>query len=95
VWELDDDPVGFSTADTITFECQARMHLDIVDPDRRRAGIGVRCVRRPAPSHHPPGDSWRQRVVATGSYGGAVSIARSLALFVLAAAVESVPIEHA
>lgn len=48
VWELDGDPVGFSTADTITFGRQARMHLHIVDPDRRRAGIGVRCVRETA-----------------------------------------------
>jgi RimJ/RimL family protein N-acetyltransferase len=48
VWELDGDPVGFSTADTITLGRQARMHLHIVDPERRRAGIGVQCVRETA-----------------------------------------------
>jgi RimJ/RimL family protein N-acetyltransferase len=46
--ELDGDPVGFSTADTITLGRQARMHLHIVDPDRRRAGIGVQCVQETA-----------------------------------------------
>lgn len=48
VWELDGDPVGFSTADAITFGREARMHLHIVDPDRRRAGIGARCVHETA-----------------------------------------------
>ena len=48
IWELDGDPVGFSTADTITFGHQARMHLHIVNPDRRRAGIGVWCVQQTA-----------------------------------------------
>jgi RimJ/RimL family protein N-acetyltransferase len=48
VWEVDGEPVGFSTADTITFGREAHMHLHIVDPERRRAGIGVRCVRETA-----------------------------------------------
>ena len=47
-WKIDGEPVGFSTADTITFGREARMHLHVLDPDRRRAGIGVGCVRETA-----------------------------------------------
>jgi RimJ/RimL family protein N-acetyltransferase len=45
IWELDGAPVGFSTADKITFGEQAYMHLHVMDPDKRRSGIGTRCVR--------------------------------------------------
>jgi RimJ/RimL family protein N-acetyltransferase len=45
IWELDGAPVGFSTADQITFGEEAYMHLHVVDPDKRRSGIGTRCVR--------------------------------------------------
>lgn len=48
LWEVDGDPVGFSTADTITVGREARMHLHIVDAGRRRGGLGVRCVRETA-----------------------------------------------
>jgi hypothetical protein len=47
-WEVDGKKVGFSTADTITFGKEARMHLHILDPVDRGAGIGVRCVRETA-----------------------------------------------
>jgi RimJ/RimL family protein N-acetyltransferase len=45
MWELDDVAVGFSTADKIAYGEQAHMHLHIVDPQRRRAGVGSACVR--------------------------------------------------
>jgi RimJ/RimL family protein N-acetyltransferase len=48
LWELDGAAFGFSTADKIRFGVQANMHLHIVDPDRRRAGLGSECVRRTA-----------------------------------------------
>ena len=46
IWLSDDQPVGFSTSDKIAYGDQARMHLHIVDPERRRRGTGVECVRR-------------------------------------------------
>ena len=45
VWKLDDTLVGFSTADRIQFGVEAHMHLHIVDPERRTAGLGSRFVR--------------------------------------------------
>ena len=45
IWELDDVPVGFSTADKITYGEQAYMHLHVIDPQQRRSGIGSACVR--------------------------------------------------
>ena len=48
IWLLDDQPVGFSTSDKITFGEQANMHLHVIDPERRNRGIGAECVRRSA-----------------------------------------------
>jgi RimJ/RimL family protein N-acetyltransferase len=45
VWELDHTLIGFSTADQIRFGVEARMHLHIVDPQRRAVGLGSRFVR--------------------------------------------------
>lgn len=45
MWELDGEAVGFSTSDRIVHGEQAHMHLHIVDPQRRRSGIGSVCVR--------------------------------------------------
>ena len=45
LWLSDDRPVGFSTADKISFGEQANMHLHVTDPDRRNSGIGAACVR--------------------------------------------------
>jgi RimJ/RimL family protein N-acetyltransferase len=45
LWEADGRTVGFSTADKITFGREAHMHLHVVDPERRRRGVGVACVR--------------------------------------------------
>ena len=45
VWELDGAPVGFSTSDRIAYGEQAFMHLHIVDPEQRRAGLGAAAVR--------------------------------------------------
>lgn len=46
LWELDARPVGFSTLDRIEFGHEARMHLHVTDPARRRAGLGTEFVRR-------------------------------------------------
>jgi RimJ/RimL family protein N-acetyltransferase len=48
VWELDDAPVGFSTADKIVYGEQAHMHLHVINPQQRRSGIGSACVRETA-----------------------------------------------
>jgi RimJ/RimL family protein N-acetyltransferase len=45
VWETNGEQVGFSTADKIRFGQEAYMHLHMVDPQHRRAGSGLRCVR--------------------------------------------------
>ncbi len=45
IWELDGVPVGFSTCDKIVYGEEAHMHLHVVDPQRRRSGIGSACVR--------------------------------------------------
>lgn len=45
IWELDGIAVGFSTSDKIVYGEQAHMHLHVVDPHRRGAGIGTECVR--------------------------------------------------
>lgn len=44
VWELDGDPVGFSSTDRIAFGEQAFMHLHLVDSSRRRSGLGTEFV---------------------------------------------------
>ena len=46
IWESDDGPVGFSSADTITIGDQARMHLHVLGPENRRRGVGTECVRQ-------------------------------------------------
>jgi len=46
IWLLDDRPIGFSTSDKIACGEQASMHLHVVDPERRKRGHGVECVRR-------------------------------------------------
>ena len=46
IWLLDNQPVGFSSSDKITYGEQANMHLHVIDPERRNRGIGVECVRR-------------------------------------------------
>ena len=51
VWELSDQIVGFSSADYIAFGEQAFMHLHILDPDKRRSGMGVRFVRLSAATY--------------------------------------------
>jgi RimJ/RimL family protein N-acetyltransferase len=48
IWELEGVPIGFSSADKIVYGAQAHMHLHIVDPKRRRSGIGSACVRETA-----------------------------------------------
>ena len=45
VWLDAQTPVGFSTADKIVFGERANMHLHVLQPERRNAGIGVQCVR--------------------------------------------------
>lgn len=48
VWELDGQPVGFSSADRITFGKEAFLHLHILRPDQRRTGLGVEFLKRSA-----------------------------------------------
>jgi RimJ/RimL family protein N-acetyltransferase len=45
IWELDGTTVGFSSADRIVFGSEAYMHLHILDPSERRAGLGAQFVR--------------------------------------------------
>ena len=45
LWELDEEPLGFSTADKIIFGQEAYMHLHILRPERRRSGYGANFVR--------------------------------------------------
>jgi RimJ/RimL family protein N-acetyltransferase len=45
LWMLDHVVVGFSTADEIVLGQEARMHLHIVDANRRRRGLGTQFVR--------------------------------------------------
>jgi RimJ/RimL family protein N-acetyltransferase len=45
VWEVDERPIGFSTADQIRVGDEAHMHLHIVDPDQRASGLGTEFVR--------------------------------------------------
>lgn len=46
IWLEGDEPVGFSSCDTIAFGDRANMHLHVVAPENRRRGIGAECVRR-------------------------------------------------
>lgn len=48
IWELDGEVVGFSSTDHITFGEQAFMHLHLLDPARRRSGLGTQFVRESA-----------------------------------------------
>jgi RimJ/RimL family protein N-acetyltransferase len=45
LWLVDDQPIGFSSADRIEFGEQANMHLHILDARNRKAGFGAECVR--------------------------------------------------
>jgi RimJ/RimL family protein N-acetyltransferase len=45
VWELDDEIVGFSSTDQITFGEQAFMHLHILESGHRRSGMGTQFAR--------------------------------------------------
>jgi RimJ/RimL family protein N-acetyltransferase len=47
-WLWDEQPVGFSSSDKITYGEHAHMHLHVIDPERRNRGIGAECVRRSA-----------------------------------------------
>ena len=45
VWELDGEPVGFSTTDRIVAGHDAYMHLHVTNPHLRRRGIGTAFVQ--------------------------------------------------
>ncbi len=51
IWLSDDQPIGFSSSDKITYGEQAHMHLHVTDPERRNRGIGAECVRRSADNY--------------------------------------------
>jgi RimJ/RimL family protein N-acetyltransferase len=44
LWELDDEPVGFSTLDRISYGNHAFMHLHITQEPKRRRGLGTQFV---------------------------------------------------
>lgn len=48
LWEVEGDPVGFSTSDKIKFGQEAYMHLHILHPERRQAGNGAFFVKQTA-----------------------------------------------
>jgi RimJ/RimL family protein N-acetyltransferase len=45
LWELDDAPVGFSTADRIVLGEEAFLHLHLLEASRRAQGLGTAFVR--------------------------------------------------
>lgn len=45
-WEVDHRPIGFSSLDHIVPGEHAFMHLHILEPSRRRRGLGTEFVRR-------------------------------------------------
>lgn len=45
VWELDREPVGFSTTDHIVFGQHAFMHLHILNAEQRQTGMGAQFVK--------------------------------------------------
>ena len=48
VWEVDERPVGFSSVDQIVFGKEAFMHLHILSPTQRNAGLGAEFVKESA-----------------------------------------------
>jgi RimJ/RimL family protein N-acetyltransferase len=44
-WELDGQVVGMSHADQFTFGEEAFMHIHVLDPARRRSGLGTEFVK--------------------------------------------------
>lgn len=48
IWQAGREVVGFSSVDRIDYGTQAFMHLHIVNPGQRRAGMGVHFVKRSA-----------------------------------------------
>lgn len=51
VWELDGQPVGFSSTDRITFGDEAFMHLHVLEPSNRRGGLGTEFVTQSAATY--------------------------------------------
>jgi RimJ/RimL family protein N-acetyltransferase len=51
LWLRDDEIVGFSSTDQIEFGRQAFMHLHILEPARRQAGMGAEFVRQSAATY--------------------------------------------
>jgi len=48
VWELDERPVGFSSADQIVFGKEAFIHLHVLSPTQRNSGLGAEFVKESA-----------------------------------------------
>lgn len=46
LWQLDGEPLGFSTVDRIVFGKEAYMHLHVLTPHSRKRGYGELCVRK-------------------------------------------------
>lgn len=51
IWKMDDEVVGFSSIDQITFGEQAFMHLHLLDPTHRSRGLGTRLVKESATTY--------------------------------------------
>lgn len=45
IWLSDENPIGFSTADTIRYGVEAKMHLHVTSAENRHHGVGAECVR--------------------------------------------------
>lgn len=48
IWLRSDAPIGFSTTNRIVYGEEAYMHLHILSPENRKAGVGAACVRESA-----------------------------------------------
>ena len=48
LWLRFDAPIGFSTTNKIVYGEEAYMHLHILSPEHRQAGVGAACVRENA-----------------------------------------------
>ncbi len=49
IWLIDNQPVGHSNINTITFGTSAIMHLHLWKSDKRRSGLGVAFLKRSIP----------------------------------------------
>jgi RimJ/RimL family protein N-acetyltransferase len=46
IWKAGRSPIGFSTVNKVVYGDSAFMHLHVLEPEHRQAGIGAACVRK-------------------------------------------------